>query len=131
MADLKILQNQEFRTTQCCVCGVEFAMPAQLYQARLDNHNQFFCPNGHPQSFIGKTEAQKLKEQLAAENTRRVTAENEAAYQRNIAERATKNLARLQKRVKHGVCPCCKRTVKQLAQHMATKHPEFKTDGAA
>jgi hypothetical protein len=24
-----------------------------------------------------------------------------------------------------GVCPCCKRTVKQLAAHMKEKHPEF------
>lgn len=129
MADLKILKNLEFSTVQCYSCGVEFAMPAEMMRSRRTDHQTFHCPNGHAQSFIGKTEAEKLKEQLAAEQTRRITADNEATYQKSRAERATKNLARIQKRVKHGVCPCCKRTVKQLTQHMATKHPEFKTDG--
>jgi hypothetical protein len=45
-------------------------------------------------------------------------AEREASIERD-------KLARLRKRAKHGVCPCCKRTFQQLARHMKQKHPEF------
>jgi hypothetical protein len=38
---------------------------------------------------------------------------------------------RLRNRAKAGVCPCCKRTVSQLARHMASKHPDFSTDADA
>lgn len=48
------------------------------------------------------------------------------------AERATKKAdkaeaarKRVVKRAAVGVCPCCTRTVHQLARHMKTKHPEF------
>jgi len=129
MAELKIIQTAAFQTTNCYLCGVTFAMPVDLMQHRRDDRKTFYCPNGHGQVFAGKSEAEKLKEQLAAEQTRRATAETEAVYQRTRADRATTNLARIQKRVNHGVCPCCKRTVKQLAQHMATKHPEFNAAG--
>jgi hypothetical protein len=27
--------------------------------------------------------------------------------------------------VKHGVCPCCKRTFENLARHMKGQHPTF------
>lgn len=32
---------------------------------------------------------------------------------------------RIKNRVKHGVCPCCQRTFRQLAAHMKSKHPDF------
>ena len=36
---------------------------------------------------------------------------------------------RLKRRVAAGTCPCCQRTVAQLARHMQTKHPDYgKTD---
>lgn len=40
----------------------------------------------------------------------------------NEAERERDKLKR---RVKAGVCPCCKRTFKQLVAHMKHKHPDF------
>ena len=117
--------TDELTSIDCPHCGVVFAVPSTLEGDLRNSHRSFFCPNGHSLSFKGETEAEKLKKQLAAEQTKRATAETEATYQRTRADRAAKNLARIQKRAKHGVCPCCNRTFKQLAAHMKSKHPDF------
>lgn len=44
--------------------------------------------------------------------------------------KATKGVVtRLSKRASAGTCPCCNRTFKQLAAHMATKHQTFTAVG--
>ena len=50
----------------CCSCGVIFALTADLDKRRREDHGYFYCPNGHSQHYAGKTEAQKLREQLEA-----------------------------------------------------------------
>ena len=35
------------------------------------------------------------------------------------------HLTRVKRRVGNGVCPCCNRTFKNLADHMTTKHPDY------
>jgi uncharacterized C2H2 Zn-finger protein len=112
-------------TETCCQCGVLFAMPEDLQRAlRKEHARSFYCPNGHSQHYIGKTEAQKqreraerLKAQLTHTRDQLETAEN-----RRRAEKAAKT--RVLNRVKNGVCPHCKRTFKDLADHMKTKHAE-------
>ena len=115
-------------TGPCPSCGVEFAIPQNLLSALRSNKRNFCCPNGHSQSFI-ESEAEQLKKQLAEKERLLVEKESSLLYQRGRAEKAEAAHASAQsklKRVKHGVCPCCKRTVSQLARHMKSKHPEFK-----
>jgi hypothetical protein len=57
---------------------------------------------------------------------------DEARSEREIAERERRrangykgHATRITKRAKAGVCPCCNRTFKQLAAHMASQHPTF------
>ena len=58
------------------------------------------------------------KQQLARAEDERRAAERKA-------EKALKETKRLKKRAAAGTCPCCSRTVIQMARHMKTKHPDF------
>lgn len=108
-----------FVTVECCECGVPFAMTQDLNdRCRRDHSRSFYCPNGHGQVYSGKTEEQKLKEQLDQEK-------NNVTYFKNQARQINKSYQKIRERVKNGVCPCCNRTFQNLLNHMKTKHPEF------
>ena len=122
---LSISTQLSFVTEECFKCNVLFAITRDFQERCLKDHSRlFYCPNGHPQAYIGKTELQKAQEALAAQ-----TAETERqrrlrvdAEKRTIAQRGV--VTRLQKRLHAGVCPHCQRTFKQLAAHMQSKHAE-------
>lgn len=103
-----------------------FAFPLTLREKALADHSRlFYCPNGHELRYLGKTESQKLREQLERERERsgRISADRD---QIEASLRATKGVVtKLQKRASAGVCPCCNRTFSQLARHMKSKHPDF------
>ena len=116
----------ELETEECCVCGLTFAMPASFKaSARKDHSKTFYCPAGHIQHYTGETEAQKYK-RLFEEKERALASEKETKdRQYRLLIATNKKLTNLKKRAAAGVCPCCKRTVSQMARHMATKHPDF------
>lgn len=125
----------DMETETCCDCGVLFAMPASLIRNLRKTKRSFFCPNGHSQSYVGKTEAEKLREQLEAkerELERERLRTNAARAEAQMAEnsrRVTKgHLTRVKNRIKHGVCPCCNRQFKNLQRHMENKHPDYVGD---
>ena len=115
-------------TETCFACGVLFAMTEEFRAQRLKERERgsFYCPNGHAQHYLGKSDAEKAREaeqhveelrlRLAAERDQRIATERE--------------LKRHQKRATAGACPCCNRTFVQLARHMKTKHPDFAPAGA-
>lgn len=50
---------------QCAECGMPFAIPTDRVERLKKCHNTFYCPTqGHPQSFTGKSDADKLRESL-------------------------------------------------------------------
>lgn len=113
-----------------CWCGVKHAVPSSLRDEQLRQRERgksmsVYCPLGHSYAPAGESKAEKLEARLGRESEERarVAAERDQA---KASARAHKGAAtRARKRAKHGVCPCCKRTFKQLAQHMAKKHPDF------
>jgi hypothetical protein len=126
---------------QCCHegCGVPFGMPENWKEHYLNNHQRFFCPAGHGQSFPSKSREEQLAADLA-EAQRKLTQEkctivnlreslgrtqSERDRQARLKRENARKLKRICVRVSHGVCPCCNRTVKQMAAHMASKHPEY------
>lgn len=117
-----VAQVVQLVTEECCHCGVIFGLTTQLRDERIKDHRGFYCPNGHSQSFVGETEAEK---------NARLLREEQARHARTIArlneEQAAKTKAeRKLKRVGRGVCPECNRTFGNLARHMACKHkPEI------
>lgn len=116
----------------CIKCGMTFGVDQNYDRARRDDHNSFYCPAGHSQFYSGKSEAEKLKDEL-------INHERSLTYLRNAnqslhsqltdanhkvrAEKAAKT--RLKNRVKNGVCPCCNRSFQNLHNHMKNEHPDF------
>lgn len=118
----------------CCNCGIVFGIDRDTYDRRSEDHKNFYCPAGHGQHYTGKTEADKLKEQIQQLETnlqysrnRRDELHNQV-QQLNYSVRAQKAAkTKIINRVKNGVCPCCNRTFHNLQNHFKTKHPELIT----
>lgn len=110
----------------CPTCHVLHGIPLSLRQRALDNPGKsVYCPNGHSWYFTGKSEADRLREQLNA-------VRSDANHQRERRQRLERRLiaakgqqTRLRRRIAAGVCPCCKRTFQDLARHMAGQHPTY------
>lgn len=115
----------EYVTIICCNCSMPFALNADFHERRRNDHEWWYCPAGHSQHFTGKTEVQKLREELDSKQ-RTLEAEKGRAlaltHQRDEIARAHK---RMRDRVRNGVCPCCNRTFQNLMRHMQSEHPEF------
>ena len=47
----------------CCNCGVLFFITKKHNAELIRSKERFYCPNGHRQSYVGKTDAQKLAEE--------------------------------------------------------------------
>lgn len=115
---------------ECPTCGVLHAVPTELVRY-ADRHRPCFpiyCPNGHRWGKGGKSWEKRLAEardDAAVARAQRDQAEASAQAYRGAATRARNERDRVAKRVKAGVCPCCHRTFKQLARHMARQHPDY------
>lgn len=106
----------------CCTCGIQFHVPDTWHDARRNDHASFYCPNGHQQAFLGKSEAEKLREERDRLAQRIAQRDDEIREAEKKVATATKKIKRLQKRASAGVCPCCNRTFSNMAAHMKTCH---------
>lgn len=60
---------QEERT--CPSCGILYSAPSKWWDEQRKTGGVFYCPNGHARHFIkGKSEADKLREELSRERQR-------------------------------------------------------------
>lgn len=123
-------RTETFTVFHCCTdkCGVSFALNDEFVRHRRADRKSWYCPNGHSQWFPGETatdKAQRLAGQLDMERTRRQQAEKVADYATRSRKAVSTRLKKVKARVGHGVCPCCNRTFKALADHMATQHPTY------
>ena len=134
----KFKADTTLTVVSCATCGVTYAIPESFYRSALayrgDTSNgwKICCPFGHTWWYVGMTDEDKLRERLqdARDRAGRLVAERDqlATSLRGTkanAARTRKDLKSLKTRAKHGVCPCCNRTFKQLAAHMKNKHPEY------
>lgn len=117
---------------KCITCGVIWGVPSDYQSRRKQDHNNFYCPNGHTQCYIGKSDAERLREELdrvKAGNASLhdvLTRKNEQLQEKDYRIRSLKGAkTRIENRVKNGVCPCCNRTFKNLAAHFKTQHPDM------
>lgn len=114
----------DIEIVMCASCGIPFGITRDLVNRRREDHSDFKCPMGHENVYQGKTEAEKLKEQLAE-----ALAAKERAYQRE--SHALRQVSyhkgettKIKNRIKNGVCPSCRRSFENLRRHMASKHKE-------
>lgn len=120
-----VFTSVQLEPISCYSCGVIFGMPAEMDRDRRQDRKSFWCPNGHAQSYIGKTEAEKEREraQKAEERSAALIAQLD---QERASHSATKGqLTKTKKRIANGVCPCCHRSFVQLARHMKGQHPKY------
>lgn len=106
---------------ECGTCGVCHCIPQSLYNKCKEEGGFWHCPNGHSRGFHEgsiRKERDRLKQQLAQK-------EDEIREEQTKRAEVERQMKRMQKRAKAGVCPCCNRTFTSMARHMQTKHPEF------
>jgi hypothetical protein len=124
----------EFVTETCYCCGVVFALENGYYYAKQADKTSFWCPNGHSQHYLGKSDAQKLREQLAETERSLKWAQSTAERQRmerraaEMQARAYKgHVTRLRNRIANGVCPVqgCQRSFSNVLKHIASQHPQW------
>lgn len=126
MSTVVINYDVELDVIECYKCGVMFGITSDLNKTLHRNHDQsFYCPNGHGQVYTGKTEAEKLRDQLSEEKKKLANTQFELMAAKQRTEEAERAKAKLQKSIKNGACPCCHRQFTQLTRHMKTKHPEY------
>ena len=51
----------EIAQKTCCSCNIVFWISLEHNRRLKSCHNRFYCPNGHPQSYKGETDAQKVE----------------------------------------------------------------------
>ncbi len=98
----------------------------------MNTHQQFYCPAGHSQYYPQKSDAEKLRDEVARLQTNIEHKEATVSHLREQNSKLERSRAALRgvhtrtcNRVKNGVCPCCNRSFGDLSRHMATKHPDF------
>jgi len=135
-------QNVAYETVACGQCDIVFAVPRKVVERWRQTHEDWYCPNGHCRFFAGKSEVEKLKEQLAEKDRfiengkkRLDWAEQRAAQERENTKRAQRSAASYKGKLKHvknrvgnGMCPCCRRSFQNLQRHMTTQHPKYKAE---
>jgi hypothetical protein len=119
----------EIVAIDCITCGIIFGLPED-YMNALKRHagKNFYCPNGHAQIFLGKSEKQQIKELKwvleQAELRNRSTEDQLEASERSRASYKGQ-ITKIKNRIKNGICPVCNRSFEDLKNHMDTKHPRF------
>jgi len=115
----------------CGVCGIRFCVDHEWHKNLKETGCDFVCPRGC-QICYRDNKLKQLERELQQERKRKEWAEQLArnADRHAVAQerRATAykgHLTRQKRRAANGVCPCCKRTFKDLARHMSGKHPEY------
>jgi hypothetical protein len=120
-----------------CWCGIQHAVPKSLIDQqqremeRGDKQTGIFCPLGHNWICAGKSDAERLREQIASERAShdQTKAELRETERRRRAEKGAKT--KLRKRVAAGVCPCCNRHFGNVQRHIEHMHPEFVSEAKA
>jgi hypothetical protein len=116
----------------CANCGITFGAPGFFLDKRRENHQTYYCPNGHSLWFPQQSDAEKA--QAEAEKYKKLWKDeqryaSEVLSERNAAQkqlRAAKGqMTKLKQRVANGVCPCCHRSFVNLHRHMAGQHPDY------
>lgn len=117
---------------ECAGCGMPFGITTRFQKDRRNDHQTFYCPSGHPNVYRGKTDADKLRDELETMKNRLQWATDRAQGEERRHEATKRQLAarkgqvtKLKKRASAGICPCCNRHFTALERHMATKHPDF------
>ena len=122
MATLEMKVTTAFETISCYSCAMAFAVPRQWQTARRNDHRGFWCPNGHSQSYMAESEAERLKRELDAAQRATASARESLANERTSHSATKGQLTKVKNRIEKGVCPQCNRHFVNVERHMGTQH---------
>ena len=108
---------------ECCNCGMSFGMTDEFRQRMLDSGEWFYGPVGHRQHYTDTTVA-RLKRRVKTLEREEEELRERVRVQKKETAAAKGQATKAKNRAKRGVCLYCNRTVKQMAKHVADKHPE-------
>lgn len=121
----------ELSTINCGQCGGTYAINERFRKQCQEHSRSWHCPYCDCSwGYRGPTAAERerakrleLERRLRCEeaNHERTREELDHTEHRRRAEKAAKT--RIKRRVGAGLCPCCNRSFRNLAEHMKTKHP--------
>lgn len=131
--------------TTTCWCGIQHAVPIELYEYMLrqqaDGVKQvgIYCPVGHSWTFAGKSEVDRKQEEIERlqrvaqsrlESLEMVRKQRDAAKRSAAAQKGQATKAR--KRAAASLCPVegCHRSFVQIRRHLTAKHPDYVAPGA-
>ena len=77
-------------TSVCSVCGVVYTLPCHVRETRIEDHDVFFCPNGHRQCFPGKSAREDLEEENIELQEENIKLEGSLKYYKNKANKVKK-----------------------------------------
>lgn len=116
----------------CIKCGVPFAVTQEYQNRRKKDHGTFYCPNGHSMYYPGKTEEERLREQLQRRDEDLKYMRQSRDLHREQAEENKRRAAsykghfnRVKKRISAGDCPMCDQHFEDLEEHMSASHPHY------
>lgn len=131
MTDL--LLHTDFETDTCS-CGGTYALQKRFLRQAHELGKQWWCPYCGASRGYGETASERLERQLVQERQRHDQTRAELNAKRAEAERIERRRratvgakTKIEKRIKHGVCPCCRRTFQNLRDHMHHEHPNYAT----
>lgn len=121
-------------TVNCGVCGGVYAINERYREQCAQKGKSWRCPYcecawGYSvgENARLKKEVEALKQKTAEVERQRAAAVAEAEHFRRSRDIIQGKFNHEKKRVRNGVCPCCRRSFTNLRRHMATKHPEQAT----
>jgi len=119
-------------TIYCYKCGIAFCVTKDFDEKNLEHRaNNFYCPAGHQQHYIGKSDLDKMKERLRRSELETEQAEKELKATRRSRTALKSEITKTKNRIAQGACPCCNRHFMNIQRHMKSKHPDYaeKKDG--
>ena len=123
MQTTTITQSKKLVLEECFTCGIGIAMTESQKRAYHELGMTIRCVLGHG-TVRRKTEVQRLKDQLSEQKKRTAKLEGEIVGKDALLHIETKKRRSLERRVRNGVCPHCRRSFQNLKRHIASQHAE-------
>lgn len=126
-----VVAGVQCEDTICITCGVAYTVPKAVMESQRKSGGYHYCPNGHNQGWgKGETEQDKIRRERDQLRQQLAQRDDEIRERDRQLEAERIKAAKAKKRSVAGVCPCCHRTVGQMARHMKSKHPQFIAEAA-
>lgn len=123
----------DMQIIECFQCHMLFGVSAERQRELINSKEDFYCPSGHRQHYLGETKEQKLQRELNNQKQQNAMLAQEAIDERErrlATERSLRSTKAaktiLKKRIGGGKCPCCSEHFPNLEAHMKKQHPDGK-----